>query len=57
MSHAGRIFPPWLLAGAIGWIAGIAIAGTAIFPFITGAVASETGIKGLEPLYVPVALS
>ncbi|KAJ7288976.1 major facilitator superfamily domain-containing protein [Mycena rebaudengoi] len=52
MSHAGRIFPPWLLAGAIGWIAGIAIAGTAIFPFITGAVASETGIKGLEPLLV-----
>ncbi|KAJ7288980.1 MFS general substrate transporter [Mycena rebaudengoi] len=52
MNHAGRIFPPWLLTGSIGWIAGIATAGAAVVPFITGAIASRTGIKSLEPVLV-----
>jgi hypothetical protein len=52
MNHAGRVFPPWLLTGSIGWIAAIATAGAAVVPFITGAIASKTGIKSLEPVYV-----
>ncbi|KAJ7921499.1 major facilitator superfamily domain-containing protein [Mycena leptocephala] len=52
MNHAGRVFPPWLLTGSIGWIAAIATAGAAVVPFITGAIASKTGIKSLEPVVV-----
>jgi MFS family permease len=56
MNHAGRIVPRWLLSGSIGWIAGFGQAGSALFPFITGAIASKTGIKALQPLYVGLIL-
>jgi hypothetical protein len=52
MNYAGRVLPRWLLTGSIGWIAGFGQAGSAVFPFITGAIASKTGIKALQPLYV-----
>ncbi|KAJ7683015.1 major facilitator superfamily domain-containing protein [Mycena rosella] len=52
MNHAGRVLPRWLLTGSIGWIAGFGQAGSAVFPFITGAIASKTGIKALQPLLV-----
>ncbi|KAF7316223.1 MFS domain-containing protein [Mycena indigotica] len=52
MNHTGRVLPRWLLTGAIGWIAGFGQAGSAVFPFITGAIASKTGIKSLQPLLV-----
>lgn len=54
MNHAGRILPPRLLTGSIGWMAGFGQAGSAVLPFITGTIASKTGIKGLQPLYVPI---
>lgn len=53
MNYAGRVLPRWLLTGSIGWIAGFGQAGSAVFPFITGAIASKTGIKALQPLYAP----
>ncbi|KAF8827748.1 hypothetical protein HHX47_DHR4000377 [Lentinula edodes] len=52
MNHTGRILPRWLLTGSIGWIAGFGQAGSAVFPFMTGALASKFGIKSLQPLYV-----
>ncbi|KAI0774901.1 MFS general substrate transporter [Trametes elegans] len=52
MNHAGLVLPPWLLTGCIGWIAGFGQAGSAFLPFVTGAVASKVGIKGLQPLLV-----
>lgn len=52
MNHTGRILPPWTLTGAIGWIAGFGQAGSALFPFITGALANKVGIMSLQPLYV-----
>ncbi|KAJ7121116.1 major facilitator superfamily domain-containing protein [Mycena epipterygia] len=52
MNHAGRVLPRWLLTGSIGWIAGFGQAGSAVFPFITGAIASKTGIKALQPLLI-----
>ncbi|KAG7448141.1 MFS general substrate transporter [Guyanagaster necrorhizus] len=52
MNHSSRILPPWLLTGCIGWIAGFGQAGTALFPFITGAMASSVGISSLQPLLV-----
>lgn len=52
MNHAGKVLPPWLLTGSIGWIAGFGQAGSAIIPFITGALASSKGIQSLQPLCV-----
>ncbi|KAI0356007.1 MFS general substrate transporter [Trametes cingulata] len=52
MNHAGRVLPPWLLTGCIGWIAGFGQAGSAFLPFLTGALASRVGIKSLQPLLV-----
>lgn len=50
MNHTSRILPPWLLTGSIGWIAGFGQAGSALFPFITGAMANSVGIYSLQPL-------
>ena len=47
---AERIIPHWLLSGGVGWYGGIAQAGAALFPFITGALASKFGIMSLQPL-------
>ncbi|KAF7351269.1 MFS domain-containing protein [Mycena sanguinolenta] len=52
MNHAGRVVPRWLLSGSIGWIAGFGQAGSALLPFITGAIASKAGIKALQPLLI-----
>ncbi|KAF9495023.1 MFS general substrate transporter [Pleurotus eryngii] len=52
MNHAGRIIPRWLLTGSIGWIAGFGQAGSAVIPFMTGALASKYGIQSLQPLLV-----
>ncbi|TFY51343.1 hypothetical protein EVJ58_g10619 [Rhodofomes roseus] len=52
MNHSGRILPPWLLTGCIGWIAGFGQAGSAFLPFLTGLLASREGIKTLQPLLV-----
>ncbi|KAF7320897.1 MFS general substrate transporter [Mycena chlorophos] len=54
MNHAGRVFPPHLIMGIIGWATGIATGGAAAIPFATGAIAGAggKGIKTLEPVVV-----
>ncbi|KAG6900372.1 hypothetical protein C0993_011722 [Termitomyces sp. T159_Od127] len=52
MNHAGRVLPRWILTGSIGWIAGFGQAGSAILPFMTGAISNKYGIKSLQPLWV-----
>ena len=52
MNHSGRILPPWLLTGCIGWIAGVGQAGRPFLPFLTGLLANREGIQSLQPLYV-----
>ncbi|KAG6902165.1 hypothetical protein C0995_003639 [Termitomyces sp. Mi166 len=52
MNHAGRVLPRWILTGSIGWIAGFGQAGSALVPFMTGAISSKYGIKSLQPLLV-----
>lgn len=52
MNEASRMLPQWLLAGSMGWIAGFGQAGSALFPFITGAVAQRTSIRSFPPLLV-----
>ncbi|KAL5481131.1 hypothetical protein ACEPAI_10072 [Sanghuangporus weigelae] len=54
MNITGRLMPPWLMSGAIGWIAGFGQAGTAVVPFVTGAMASKFGVMSLQPLIVTV---
>ena len=50
MNHSGKVLPPWILTGAIGWLAGVGQAGSALLPFMTGAVAEKWGITSLQPL-------
>ncbi|CAK5262018.1 unnamed protein product [Mycena citricolor] len=52
MNHTGRVLPGWLLTGSIGYIAGLGQAGSAIFPFMTGAISSRAGIKALQPVLI-----
>ncbi|KAG6918308.1 hypothetical protein DXG01_015400 [Tephrocybe rancida] len=52
MNHAGRVLPRWILTGAIGWMAGVGVVGSAFLPFTTGAISNKYGIKSLQPLYV-----
>ncbi|KAJ7778299.1 MFS general substrate transporter [Mycena metata] len=48
MNAVGRTVP----SGSIGWIAGLGQTGSAILPFVTGAIASKTGIRTLQPLLI-----
>ncbi|KAH6917868.1 major facilitator superfamily domain-containing protein [Coprinopsis sp. MPI-PUGE-AT-0042] len=52
MNHTSRILPRWLLTSSIGWIAGFGQAGSALIPFMTGAIAQKHGIRSLHPLLV-----
>lgn len=52
MNHSAKILPRFLLTGCIGWIAGFGQAGSAFFPFLTGAIASSSGMWSLQPLCV-----
>ncbi|KAF8524366.1 MFS general substrate transporter [Hysterangium stoloniferum] len=52
MNHTGKILPRWLLTGAIGWIAGLGVAGSAVLPFMTGALANHFGIVSLQPIII-----
>ncbi|KAL0570180.1 hypothetical protein V5O48_011785 [Marasmius crinis-equi] len=57
MNHAGLTLPRWILAGAIGWMAGFGQAGTAVFPFMTGALAGKFGIESLQPLLIAMMVT
>ncbi|KAF9047600.1 MFS general substrate transporter [Panaeolus papilionaceus] len=52
MNHTGRVLPRALVTGAIGWVAACGAAGSALLPFLTGAMASQYGIISLQPLLV-----
>ncbi|OCB85537.1 MFS general substrate transporter [Sanghuangporus baumii] len=45
MNETGRLVPQWLHTGSIAWIASFGFAGSALFPFITGALAQRFGIE------------
>ncbi|PVF93673.1 MFS general substrate transporter [Serendipita vermifera] len=52
MNHAGRVLPRKILTGSIGWVAAFGAAGSAVLPFMTGALANRFGLKSLQPLLV-----
>jgi fucose permease len=50
INHTSRIIPRSLVTGSIGWISACGAAGSALLPFLTGALASKFGIASLQPL-------
>ncbi|EJC98907.1 MFS general substrate transporter [Fomitiporia mediterranea MF3/22] len=54
---AGRLVPHWLLNGAVGWIGGLGQMGSALLPFVTGALSSKFGVMSLQPLILSALCS
>ncbi|EUC64161.1 MFS general substrate transporter [Rhizoctonia solani AG-3 Rhs1AP] len=52
MNITVTIVPRRILTGSIGWIASFGQAGSAVFPFMTGALAQKHGVKVLQPMLV-----
>ncbi|CAE7149286.1 unnamed protein product [Rhizoctonia solani] len=52
MNITGAIVPKRILTGSIGWIASFGQAGSAVFPFMTGAIAQKHSVKVLQPMLV-----
>jgi hypothetical protein len=50
--HTTRVLPHHLVNGAVGWMSAFGEAGSALLPFITGAMAAQLGIQSLQPLCV-----
>ncbi|KAG2109890.1 MFS general substrate transporter [Suillus discolor] len=54
VNHAGRILPRRILTGSIGWIAGLGQAGSAMVPFMVGAIAQTAGMKTMQPVLIGI---
>ncbi|KAF9558507.1 MFS general substrate transporter [Agrocybe pediades] len=52
INQASRVIPRKILTASIGWIASFGQAGSAVFPFMTGAVAQKHGIHSLQPMLI-----
>nr|GAT48810.1 predicted protein [Mycena chlorophos] len=52
ITHTTKVFPPWLVTGAVGWATGAATVGAAIMPFVTGVISNRAGITALEPVVI-----
>ncbi|KAG1840110.1 MFS general substrate transporter [Suillus tomentosus] len=54
VTHARRTLPRRILTGSIGWISGVGQAGSAMVPFMVGAIAQTAGMKTLQPVVIGV---
>jgi fucose permease len=52
LNHTARVLPRHLVNGTVGWISACGAGGSALLPFLTGAMASKLGIESLQPLCV-----
>ncbi|KAB5592211.1 Gallate transporter [Ceratobasidium theobromae] len=52
MNIMGAIIPRRILTGSMGWIASFGQAGSAVFPFMTGALSQKHGVTVLQPMLV-----
>ena len=52
INHVARVVPRHLVNGTIGWMSACGAGGSALLPFLTGAMASNFGIESLQPLCV-----
>lgn len=50
MIYIGHIIPASLVPNSVTWVAGFGMTGTAVFPFLMGAVSSKHGIETIHPL-------
>lgn len=58
INHAECVLHQWLLTGSIGWITGSGQAGSAVIPFVTGAIVQKrVGMRALHLVYVLPFLS
>ncbi|KAI5115484.1 hypothetical protein M0805_009450 [Coniferiporia weirii] len=56
MNQCGTFLPPHLLSGGIGWIVSFGLLGTALVPFMSGALADRFGVVSLQPLLIAMML-
>ncbi|KAG2109891.1 MFS general substrate transporter [Suillus discolor] len=54
VNHARRVLPRRILTGSIGWISGLGQAGSALVPFMVGAIAQTAGMKTLQPVLIGI---
>ncbi|KIO26268.1 hypothetical protein M407DRAFT_74726 [Tulasnella calospora MUT 4182] len=52
MNVAAEVLPKWILAGSIGFVASTGQVGSALFPFLTGLLATRQGVQVLQPLVI-----
>ncbi|KAG9044146.1 hypothetical protein FS837_008722 [Tulasnella sp. UAMH 9824] len=52
MNIAAEVLPKWILAGSIGYVASSGQVGSALFPFLTGLLATKRGVQVLQPLVI-----
>ncbi|KAG8926710.1 hypothetical protein FRC01_008458 [Tulasnella sp. 417] len=52
MNIAAEVLPKWILAGSIGYVASTGQVGSALFPFLTGLLATKRGVQVLQPLVI-----
>ncbi|KAG8890223.1 hypothetical protein FRB98_000551 [Tulasnella sp. 332] len=52
MNVSAEVLPRWILAGSIGFVASIGQMGSALFPFMTGLLATSHGVQVLQPLVI-----
>ncbi|CAE6460672.1 unnamed protein product [Rhizoctonia solani] len=52
MKVTSGLVPQRVLTGCIGWISSSGQVGSAVFPFMTGALAQKYGVKVLQPMLV-----
>lgn len=57
ISVATKLLPRELHVAAIGFMASFGQAGSAAFPFLTGAIAAKAGVKVLQPILVALLVS
>lgn len=57
MSIASKLFERDIQATAIGFIFMLAQAGGALFPALTGVIASKAGLKVMQPIVVALIVS
>ena len=50
LGQATRVVPKVYLTPSVGFIAGIAMVGSALLPFATGVLSNQYGIGALQPL-------
>ncbi|KAG9009889.1 hypothetical protein FRB94_011335 [Tulasnella sp. JGI-2019a] len=52
MNVSTEVLPRWILSGSLGFVASFGQVGSAVFPFVTGLLATSHGAQVLQPLVI-----